>query len=71
LVDAIGIFEGGGAKGIAHIGGLRAAEELKISFRAVAGTSAGAIVAALVAAGYSADEILRAGAEGIPFEPRI
>lgn len=57
-MDAFGIFEGGGAKGLAHIGALKVAqEERSITFRGVAGTSAGAIVAALVAAGYSANEL--------------
>ncbi len=52
------IFEGGGAKGIAHLGALRAMEDLGYSFAGVAGASAGAFVAALVAAGYSSDELL-------------
>lgn len=56
-MDAFGIFEGGGAKGIAHIGALKAAEERKVQFIGVAGASAGAIVAALVAAGYTADKL--------------
>jgi predicted acylesterase/phospholipase RssA len=52
------IFEGGGAKGIAHLGALRAMEDLGYSFAGVAGASAGAFVAALVAAGYRSDELL-------------
>ena len=52
-----GIFQGGGAKGLAHVGALAAAERLGFRFFGVAGTSAGAILAALVAAGYSAREI--------------
>src|SRR4051812_11447494 len=56
-MDAFGIFEGGGAKGLAHIGALKAAEEDRVNFVGVGGTSAGAIVAALVAAGYTADEL--------------
>lgn len=56
-MDAFGIFEGGGAKGLAHVGALRAAEEQHVRFLGVAGTSAGAIVAALVAAGYKADDL--------------
>ncbi|MBV6852314.1 patatin-like phospholipase family protein [Xanthomonas campestris pv. mirabilis] len=60
-------FQGGGAKGVAHVGGLRALEEwisavsksggIPHEISAVAGTSAGAIIAALVAAGYRADDI--------------
>ena len=56
-MEAFGIFEGGGAKGIAHIGALKATEEHDIDFVGLAGTSVGAIVASLVAAGYRADEI--------------
>ena len=56
--EAYGIFQGGGAKGYAHVGALKAAEERDIKFVRIAGTSAGAIVAALAAAGYSADELL-------------
>jgi NTE family protein len=61
---ADGVFEGGGVKGIAFAGALAAAEaELGIrEWVNVAGTSAGAIAACLVAAGYGAEalrEILR------------
>jgi len=53
------VFEGGGAKGIVHVGALRALDsEPEIEIAGVAGTSAGAIVAALVAAGYSARELV-------------
>ncbi|ULQ48318.1 patatin-like phospholipase family protein (plasmid) [Flagellatimonas centrodinii] len=53
------ILEGGGAKGIAHIGAIHAIEAYRthISLSGIAGTSAGSIVAALSVAGYSADEI--------------
>ncbi len=43
-------LEGGGVKGIALVGGVLALDEAGYSFRGVAGTSAGAIVACLVAA---------------------
>lgn len=56
-MDAFGIFEGGGARGLAHVGALKAAEDNDVQFIGVAGTSAGAIVAALVACGYRANEI--------------
>jgi len=52
------VFEGGGAKGIVHVGALRALEGHDIRVAGVAGTSAGAIVAALVAAGYSSRELI-------------
>ncbi len=68
-MEAYAVFQGGGAKGYAHVGALKAAEDRHIDFRKVAGTSAGAIVAALSAAGYEADEIYNPdappGARGI------
>src|ERR1700691_1153799 len=54
----IGLALGGGfARGIAHIGVLRAFEKNNIPIHAVAGVSSGAIVAASMASGSSADEI--------------
>lgn len=52
-------LEGGGAKGIAHVGVLHATEEpsLNVELKGIAGTSAGSIVAALRASGYTASEI--------------
>ena len=58
------IFEGGGAKGLAHIGALKAAEQRGIEPAGVAGASAGSIVAALVAAGYTADDLYDLGKAG-------
>lgn len=52
-----GVFEGGGVKAIALAGAIKAAEERGIKFNQVAGTSSGAIVASLLAAGYTADEL--------------
>ncbi|MBS1057529.1 patatin-like phospholipase family protein [Gluconobacter kondonii] len=51
------IFEGGGAKGIAHVGALRALEQADFQIAGFAGTSAGSIVAALAAAGYTSEEM--------------
>jgi len=56
-MEYVAIFEGGGAKGLAHIGALKATEEKKIYFKSIGGTSAGAIIASLVASGYTADEL--------------
>lgn len=56
--SAFVVFQGGGAKGIVHVGALAAVEDLGLQIRGVAGTSAGAMVAALVAAGYSSQEML-------------
>ncbi|MCX7951732.1 MAG: patatin-like phospholipase family protein [Clostridiales bacterium] len=52
-----GVFEGGGVKGVAFIGAIKCLEDNGYKFKKVAGTSAGAIIAALVSAGYTADEI--------------
>ena len=54
----IGIcFSGGGVKGAAHIGVLKALEENNIKFDFISGTSSGSIIATLYSVGYSADEI--------------
>ncbi|MCR4470040.1 patatin-like phospholipase family protein [Burkholderia sp. SCN-KJ] len=57
------VFQGGGAKGIVHVGALTAIEDEKLSIHGVAGTSAGAMVAALVAAGYKGRELFDADTE--------
>jgi|GEM_PF-3780943 len=51
------VFKGGGAKGLAYAGALGACEVAGIKFSKVAGSSAGAITAALVASDHSAAEI--------------
>ena len=50
-------LSGGGVKGAAHIGVLKALEEEKIKVDYIGGTSSGSIVATLYAAGYKPDEI--------------
>ena len=52
------VLSGGGAKGIAHIGVIKALEENGIPIDYITGTSMGAIVGGLYACGYSPDEIL-------------
>ncbi len=54
-IDAV--FEGGGVKGSGLIGAVALTQSLGYVFENVAGTSAGAIVASLVAAGYTASEM--------------
>jgi len=51
------VLSGGGARGVAHIGILKALDEMGIKFSIASGTSAGSIVAALYAYGYKPDEI--------------
>lgn len=60
-VNAALCLGGGGARGFAHIGALRAFEEAGISFDTVAGTSAGALVGALYAAGIDSTVMSRYG----------
>jgi NTE family protein len=52
------VLSGGGARGVAHVGVLRALREAGIRPKAFSGTSAGAMVAALVADGHDLDDIL-------------
>ena len=51
-------FSGGGAKGVVHVGALKALEERGVRFVGLSGTSAGAIVATLAAADFRADELI-------------
>lgn len=51
------VLSGGGAKGMTHIGIIRALEENNIPIDYVAGTSMGAIVGSLYAMGYSPDDM--------------
>ena len=52
------VFEGGGAKGMAFVGAMQEFEAAGHSFGRVVGSSAGAITATTLAAGYSATEML-------------
>lgn len=51
------VLSGGGAKGFAHVGVLKAIEKAGIRIDYIGGTSMGAIVGGLYAAGYSAEQI--------------
>ena len=51
------VMSGGGARGLAHVGVIKALEENNIPIDYVAGTSMGAIVAALYSMGYSPQEM--------------
>jgi NTE family protein len=53
------VLEGGGVRGIGHVGALSVMEEQGYHPVHIAGTSAGAFVAALLAAGYSASEMYK------------
>ncbi|PZR13344.1 MAG: patatin [Flavobacterium psychrophilum] len=51
------VLSGGGAKGLAHIGVLKVLEEAGVEVSYIGGTSMGAIVGGLYAAGYSAKQL--------------
>src|SRR5215469_7533975 len=59
------VLSGGGASGIAHIGVIKALEENNIPIDYVTGTSMGAFIGGLYAAGYTPDEM-----EAIVTSPR-
>ncbi len=52
------VLSGGGARGVAHIGVIKALEEFGLTFSCISGTSAGSIVGAMYAYGYKPGEIL-------------
>ena len=51
------VLSGGGARALAHIGAIQALEEADVPIDAIAGTSMGALIAALAAKGLRANEI--------------
>ena len=59
-----GVFKGGGAKGALYAGALDAVQEHEIWFSEVAGSSAGAITAAFVAAGARPEDLRRLEVKG-------
>ncbi|MFT2007627.1 patatin-like phospholipase family protein [Pontibacter sp. 13R65] len=52
-------LSGGAARGVAHLGVLKALEELEIKLDLISGVSSGAIAGVFYAAGFSPEEILR------------
>jgi Predicted esterase of the alpha-beta hydrolase superfamily len=53
------VLSGGGLRGIGHLGAIKALEEHGIRPAMISGASAGAIIGAFYAAGYTVDELLR------------
>ncbi|MBQ9244947.1 patatin-like phospholipase family protein [bacterium] len=51
------VFGGGGIRGLCYIGAVKALQEFGINIESIAGSSVGAVFAALYAVGYSAQEI--------------
>lgn len=65
------VFEGGGAKGSAFVGALTALAAAGHTTRRLIGTSAGAITATLLAAGFTPQEMLAAVNEKFNAKPRF
>jgi NTE family protein len=65
------VFEGGGAKGSAFVGALTALTAAGHTTRRLIGTSAGAITATLLAAGFTPQEMLDAVNEKVNGKPRF
>ncbi|RNB81164.1 phospholipase [Brevibacillus fluminis] len=57
-MKADGVFEGGGIKAIGFLGAIAEMEARGYSWEKLAGTSAGSVVAALLAAGYRSEEMV-------------
>lgn len=56
-MDADAVIEGGGVKAIGLVGAIYEAEQRGYKWNKLAGTSAGAIIASMLAAGYTAEEL--------------
>lgn len=68
--NAVGlVLSGGGARGFAHLGVLRAMEEHGIRVDLVAGTSIGSVMAAYVAMDLPIDEVIRAARHAFRVNP--
>src|SRR6185436_12149580 len=52
------VLSGGGARGISHLGVIKALEEFGVKIDYLAGTSAGSLVGALYSYGYKPDQII-------------
>ncbi|GAB3413420.1 patatin-like phospholipase family protein [Niabella aquatica] len=63
-------LSGGGLRGIAHLGVLKALEEKDLQPSLISGTSAGAIVGAFYAAGYKPDDLIEIVSHLNFFSPR-
>jgi NTE family protein len=59
MVEIDGVFSGGGIKGFALIGAYQAIEAKGFRFKRLAGTSAGSLIASLIAAGFSSEELTK------------
>ncbi len=53
------VLSGGGARGLTHLGVMKALLELGVRFNVVSGTSAGSVIGALYCHGYTVEEIFK------------
>jgi NTE family protein len=53
------VLSGGGARGMCHLGVIKALDEFGVKFDFISGTSSGAVVGCLYSYGYKPDEILQ------------
>lgn len=60
------VLSGGGARGFAHLGVVKALREKGISFSAISATSSGAMIGVLLCDGYSVEEIIKICHEALP-----
>lgn len=58
MVDVTLALGGGGSKGYAHLGVVRALEKRGFRIKAIAGSSSGGMAGAMIAAGFSPDDII-------------
>src|SRR5438034_9607610 len=66
-MKAYGIYAGGGVKGAALAGCLRAAEQQGVKFVGHGGTSAGSMIALMAAVGYGGEELEKILVEELDF----
>lgn len=61
------VLSGGGARGFAHLGVIKALQEKNIGFHAISATSAGSMVGAFLCDGYSVEETINICRKELPF----
>lgn len=62
------VLSGGGAKGISHIGVIKAFEEYQIPIHCISGVSAGALVGGLYASGWHVDQLIEFAKKGVAYD---
>jgi NTE family protein len=60
------VLSGGGARGFAHLGVIKALQENEIDFVSISATSSGAVIGALLCDGYTTDQVIKICHEALP-----